>query len=245
VPKEPDVVDYFLKRILRRDTLPPAEEQALRDAAGGVQTYAAGADLASEGDRPDHSTLLIEGFTTRYRLLGNGQRQITALHVPGDFVDLQSFVLKTMDHSVGALSPVKVVAFPHTAIKRITETHPHLTRIMWLLTMLDAAIHREWLATMGGLPAPRHMAHLICEMYIRLQVVGLADAGQFTLPMTQADLGDTLGLSSVHVNRVLQELRADGLISWQGQTVKILDWLRLQKAADFDPSYLHLTIEPR
>jgi CRP-like cAMP-binding protein len=245
VPREPDVADYFLKRILRRDTLSPEEEQALRDAADGVQTYPAGADLASEGDRPDHSTLLIDGFTTRYRLLGNGQRQITAIHVPGDFVDLQSFVLKTMDHSVGALSAVRVVAFPHTAIKRLTETHPHLTRIMWLLTMLDAAIHREWLATMGGLPAPRHMAHLICEMYIRLQVVGLADNGQFTLPMTQADLGDTLGLSSVHVNRVLQELRADGLISWQGQTVKILDWLRLQKAADFDPSYLHLTIEPR
>lgn len=245
MPKEPDVVDYFLKRILRRDTLPPDEERALREAADGVQTYAAGTDLASEGQRPDHSTLLIEGFTTRYRLLGNGQRQITAIHVPGDFVDLQSFVLKTMDHSVGALTTCKVVAFPHTALKRITEKFPHLTRIMWLLTMLDAAIHREWLATMGGLPAPRHMAHLICEMYIRLQVVGLADGGKFILPMTQTDLGDALGLSSVHVNRVLQELRADGLILWQGQSITILDWMRLQKAADFDPTYLHLSIEPR
>jgi CRP-like cAMP-binding protein len=245
VDKPTDIVEFFLRRILRRDTLPEEEDCALREAADSVLRFPAGADLVREGDRPNHSILLVEGFTTRYRVLGNGQRQITAIHVPGDFVDLHSFVLKTMDHSVGALSACTVVTFPHAALKRITENHPHLTRIMWLLTMLDAALHREWLVTMGRLTAPRQMAHLICEMYIRLQVVGLADENRFSLPMTQVDLGDALGISGVHVNRVLQELRGDGLISWQGQSVQIHDWVRLQDFAEFDPGYLHLTIEPR
>lgn len=240
-----DVVDYFLKRILRRDTLSDDEKAAIEEAADGLQSFAAGTDLVREGERPNVSTLLVDGFATRYRVLANGERQITSIHVPGDFVDLHSFVLKTMDHSVGALSDCRVVTFPHTALRHITESHPHLTRVMWLLTMLDAALHREWLVVMGGLPAARSMAHLICELHVRLQVVGLADEHGFTLPMTQSDLGDALGLSSVHVNRVLQELRGAGLISWQGQSVRILDWIRLQELAEFDPTYLHLYIEPR
>lgn len=238
-------LDTFFRKLERRDTLTADERLALIEAAGEERNFAAGADLVREGQRPQVSTLVIEGFTTRYRLLSDGQRQITAIHVPGDFVDLHSFVLKEMDHSVGALSRCRTIMFPHERLTHITEQHPHLTRVLWLMTLLDGAIHREWLVAMGRRSAPQQMAHLICELYVRLGVTGLVRDSTFTLPITQIELGDALGLSAVHVNRVLQELRTENLFTWQGHTIHILDWPRLQDRAEFDPRYLHLNSEPR
>src|SRR3569833_3112576 len=137
-------LDSYFSKLERRDTNSPEEREALLAAAGQESDGAAGQDLAREGDRPDHSTLAVSGFTTRYRDLGDGQRQITALHVPGDFVDLHSFALKEMDHSVGALSNCRVIYFPHSALTVIPERFPHLTRVLWLMHLLDGAIRREW-----------------------------------------------------------------------------------------------------
>lgn len=238
-------LDPFFRKLERRDTLTSDERVALIEAAGEERTYANGADLVREGQRPEVSTLVIEGFTTRYRLLSDGQRQITAIHVPGDFVDLHSFVLKEMDHSVGALSRCRTIVFPHERLTRITEQYPHLTRVLWLMTLLDGSIHREWLVAMGRRSAQQQMAHLISELYVRLGIVGLVREEKFTLPITQTELGDALGLSAVHVNRVLQELRTENLFTWQGNTIHILDWPGLQERAEFDPRYLHLNREPR
>lgn len=236
----------FIAKLERRDMVSPEEKAALLAAAGPVESFAAGSDLVREGDRPDRSMLVAQGFTTRYRLLADGTRQITAIHVPGDFVDLHSFLLKTMDHSVGALSACRVVTFPHANLKTITERHPHLTRLLWLMTLLDSAIHREWIVAMGRRSALEQLAHLLCEIVTRLSVVGLGDSDRAViLPINQTELGDTLGLSTVHVNRTLQQLRAEQLITWQGQTVRILDWDRLARIAQFDPTYLHLDPEPR
>jgi CRP-like cAMP-binding protein len=235
----------FFRKLECRDALTGAEREALADCAAAVVDYPAGADLICEGDRPRHSTLVVDGFATRYRILSEGQRQITAIHVPGDFVDLHSFPLKEMDHSVGALSACRVVTFPHQALTTITERWPHLTRLLWLMTLLDGAIFREWIVAMGRRSAAEQLAHLICELYVRLNIVGLAHNDGFNFPATQHELGDALGLSAVHVNRVLQELRAEKLISWQGQTVQILDRPGLEARAEFDPRYLHLTREPR
>ncbi len=239
------LLDSFFRKLEQRDALTTSEHEALRAAAGQEADYPANTDLVSEGDRPEVSTLVVSGYTMRYRVLSNGQRQITAIHIPGDFVDLHSFVLKTMDHSVGALSDCHVVRFPHSGLTEITERYPHLTRVLWLMTLLDSAIHREWLVAMGRRSAGGQLSHLVCELYIRLGIVGLAHDGSFTLPLTQIELGDALGLSAVHVNRVLQELRAENLLTWQNQTVHILDWPRLQERAEFDPSYLHLQKERR
>jgi len=245
LPKSEDI-DAFIRRLERRDVVSDEEKTALLEAAGGVETFAAGADLVREGDRPDRSMLVSQGFTTRYRLLADGTRQITAIHVPGDFVDLHSFLLKTMDHSVGALSPCRVVTFPHANLRLITERFPHLARLLWLMTLLDGAIHREWIVAMGRRSALEQMAHLLCEIFTRLSVVGLGDRHrELILPINQTELGDALGLSTVHVNRTLQQLRADGLITWQGQAVRIHDWDRLAEIAGFDPAYLHLDAEPR
>ncbi len=240
-----DDIVPFLRRLERRDVLPAAEKAALIEAAMSAETYASGADLVREGKQPDRSLLLAQGFTTRYRLLADGTRQITAIHLPGDFVDLHSFLLRTMDHSVGALCACRVITFPHANLKLITERYPHLTRMLWLMTLLDSAIHREWLVAMGRRSALEQMAHLLCEIFTRLSVIGLGAGGEATLPINQTELGDTLGLSTVHVNRTLQQLRAEQLIVWQGQTVRILDWDRLARIAQFDPTYLHLEAEPR
>ncbi len=198
-----------------------------------------------EGDRPTESTILFTGLAARYNILENGKRQITALHVPGDFVDLHSFFMKQMDHAVMAITPCTTGLVPHEFIREVTESQPHLARLLALHLAVDAAVHRHWIVSMGRRPALEHAAHLLCELFLRLQVVGLTEGYSFKLPLTQAEVGDTLGLSTVHVNRVVQELRKEGLITWRADTVVIEDWPRLQQVAEFDPTFLSLRTEPR
>jgi CRP-like cAMP-binding protein len=238
-------IDTFLRKLERRDRLSSAEAELLVDAAGDDVSFDMDSDLVREGDRPATSTLLVSGLATRYRVLSDGQRQITAIHVPGDFVDLHSLLLREMDHSVAALTRCRIVRYPHERLKRITEQAPHLTRLLWLMTLIDASIQREWIVAMGRRSAGQQMVHLLCELYVRLGVAGLVDGPSFSFPITQVQLGDALGMSAVHVNRVLQELRGENLFTWQGQTVRILDWEGLQQRAEFDPRYLHLNIESR
>lgn len=239
------LLEPLFRKLEIRDILSSEERQILSDAASSPVSFRAGADLVAEGDRPERSTLVVAGFTTRYRQLADGRRQITGIHMAGDFVDLPSLLLKVMDHSVGALSDCSVVTFPHAALREVTERQPHLARLLWLTTLLDAGILREWVLGMGRLTAPQQLAHFICETYVRLQVAGLAPDRTFSLPLTQTALGDALGLSSVHINRTLQDLRSEGLFTWEGNRIRIIDWERLQRRANFDPLYLHLHAEPR
>lgn len=239
------VLATFLRKLEARDVLSDEERATLIACAGDEVLFPAGTDLVREGARPDTSMLVIDGFTSRYRDAPDGSRQIMAIHVPGDFVDLHSLLLKEMDHSVGALSACRVMRFPHVRLRALTQTHPHLTRLLWLMTLIDSSIHREWLAAAAH-PAPEQIAHLICELYVRLEITGLIGADRsFNLPLTQTELGEALGLSAVHVNRSLQQLRSEGLFTWQGQTIHILDWDALQRRAAFDDRYLHLVREPR
>jgi CRP-like cAMP-binding protein len=145
-----------------------------------------------------------------------------------------------MDHGITAMTDVRVMTFPHERLKVITEQHAHLTRLLWFTTLLDTAIHRQWLVGMGRLSGVAHMAHLFCEHFLRSQAAGLAKGMSFPFPITQTDLGDALGLSAVHTNRVLMELRRDELVTWDGKTIQILNWDELQRVAMFDPSYLHM-----
>jgi CRP-like cAMP-binding protein len=239
------VISRLIRKLERRDVLLDEERQVLEGAVTRVKEARMDEDLVRDGERPSESTLLLEGFAARYKLLQNGRRQITALHIPGDFIDLHSFLLKKMDHSVVALTPCRICLVPHSTLREITETHLHLGRLLWLSTLIDAAIHREWLVAMGRRPALNQIAHLVCELFLRLQVVGLTQDMSFELPLTQAELGDVLGLSTVHVNRVIKQLRADGLVTWSEQRIVIEDWTRLQEVAEFDPTFLNLDNEPR
>ena len=239
------VLATFLRKLEVRDEVSAEEKAALVACASETVSFGAGDDLVREGERPDTSMLVLDGFSSRYRDTADGARQITAIHIPGDFVDLHSLLLREMDHSVGALSACRVMRFPHARLRALTQTHPHLTRLLWLMTLIDASIHREWLAAAAN-SAPEQIAHLICELYVRLGITGLiATDDSFTLPLTQVELGEALGLSAVHVNRSLQQLRSEGLFSWQNQTIRILDWNGLQRRGSFDARYLHLVRELR
>jgi CRP-like cAMP-binding protein len=226
----------LILKLEQRDRLSDEEREVLKHAVAFTKVFAKGEDLVKEGDRPGESKLLLEGFAARYKILRNGKRQITDLH---------SFVIKRMDHSIGALTSCNVAFVPHDTIRAITETQPHLARLLWLHTAIDAAIHRQQIVTIGGDQALGRMAHLFCELFVRLRSVGQTEDHGFNLPLTQSELGDTLGLSTVHVNRTIQELRAQGLITWRGDFVTIENWERLTEVADFDPSYLNLVHEPR
>jgi len=229
----------------QHDTLSEEEKGLLAGAMTVEMDFATGQDIVSEGSRPGYSTLIIEGLAARYKVLEDGGRQFTSLQVPGDFVDLHAFLLKTMDHGIIALSPCRVIAADHSRLRAITEQAPHLTRLLWLDTLVDGAIHREWIVAMGRRSKTAHLAHLVCELFVRLQVVKQTNGMSFRLPLSQAELADVLGLSIVHMNRVIGALRRLGVIGWANYMVTILDWQRLVEIAEFDPTYLSMNREPR
>ena len=189
--------------------------------------------------------MLLEGFLCRYKDLRDGSRQISELHVPGDFADLHGFTLKRLDHSVMALTCCRVALAPHDRIKAVTAAHPHLARMWWFTTNMDAAIHREWVLSLGRRSALGRVAHLFCELRVRLEIVGLADESGYALPLTQTDVAECLGLTPVHVNRVLKELRESGLVEFRGRRVSITDLAGLERAAEFDSAYLYVDRLPR
>ncbi|WP_211231784.1 Crp/Fnr family transcriptional regulator [Ottowia thiooxydans] len=170
----------------------------------------------------------------------DGCRQMVALQVPGDFVDLHAYPLKTLDHDVATLTAVRLAIVPHAALSDIQHNQPELARKLWFLTLLDAAMHRKWIYRLGRLKAAARIAHFLCETVVRLAAVGLSDGRQFHLPLTQFDLGEICGMTSVHVNRVLRELREAGLCTFRNQQVEIHDWHGLAKAGAFEPGYLYL-----
>jgi CRP-like cAMP-binding protein len=237
-------MSYLIEKLARRDHLTDAERRALVVIMAPPRSVAARQDIVSEHDRPSHSTLLISGFAGRYVTLPDGRRQITEISVPGDFVDLHSLLMKQMDHGVVALTDATVANAPHDRLRRLTETHPHLTRLLWLDTVIDGAIHRQLIASMGRKTGLGQLAHLVAELYVRLEVVGLASELSYDLPLSQAVIGDALGLSAVHVSRLVGELRDRGILDWTQSRVTILSWPRLIAAGDFDPTYLRLQREP-
>ena len=196
-------------------------------------------DLIREGDAPGDVRLILAGFACRYKRLAGGKRQIMAYLVPGDFCDLHVFILKAMDHTIATLSPCRVVDIPRARILEMTE-RPALARALWWAALVDEATLREWLVNIGARPAEERVAHLLCELLLRLRTVGLANGDSYELPITQTELADTVGLTNVHVNRVLQRLRGDGLITLTGKHLVILDVERLNAFSGFTPNYLHL-----
>ena len=237
-------MSLLIDKLERRDRLTDIEKVALVDVLEPLRHVRAQSDIVAEGSRPNHSTLLTSGFAGRYITLADGRRQITEISVPGDFVDLHSLLMKQMDHGVVALTDVTVQNAPHGRLRRLTEDHPHLTRLLWLDTIIDAAIHRQWIAAMGRRTGLGQLAHLLAELYLRLEVVGDARDHAFELPLSQTVLGDALGLSSVHVSRLVGDLREAGLVQWSPPQVRILDWAGLIAEAEFDATYLRLQRDP-
>lgn len=219
------------------------ERDTLQSLTGSVRTLGADQDIVREGDRPSACCLILEGIAHRYKLTESGKRQIVSFHIPGDIPDLQSLHLEVMDHSLGTLSQSKLAFLPHDTVRDLIRRCPRIGGAFWRDTLIDAAVFREWITNLGRRDAHSRIAHLLCELYVRLRAVGLTNGHVYHLPLTQAELADAVGTSTVHVNRVLQQLRGEELISLQAGSVAVLDWERLREAGEFDPTYLHLKIE--
>lgn len=239
------MIAKLLLKLRVRDQLSGPEETALRSIVGDVVEVPAKQTISRRGEPVDRSVLLIDGMMCRYKDLRNGQRQITALHVPGDFLDLHGFTLKRLDHDIMSLNQSRVAYVAHDKLTAITAEFPHLTRLLWFTTNLDAAMHREWELSLGQRTGAARAAHLFCELYERLKIVGLLDGCEFDLPINQTELGECLGLTVVHTNRVLRELRQQGLARFSRGRVSIDDMEGLRTAAEFDPLYLYLESRKR
>ncbi len=230
----------LIKKLHHLFPLTPEEEHVLEQACSRIAEFRADEDIVVEGDRPSDCNLLLEGIVCRYKLVADGRRQIMSFHCAGDIFDAQSFILHRMDHSIGTLTACKVALIPHGTMLSITEKFPRIARAIWKDTLVDAAIFREWMTSIGRRSAYARIAHLLCEQFVKMQTVGLTTDHEFPWPITQAEIGDALGLSNVHVNRTLQELRAAGLLTLKSGWLKIDDWEGLKEAGEFDPEYLHL-----
>ena len=205
-----------------------------------VRPVAAKRNIISEGERPEHVHLVVDGWAGRYKLLDNGARQIVALLIPGDFCDLHATVLGHMDHGIVAITACRVAYIPAAQIDELASHHNGLTRALWWSTLVDEAVLRSWVVNAGRRDAYQRIAHLMCEMHLRMKMIGLVTNDHFDLPLTQDELADATALTPVHVNRTLQRLRNEGLITFRGGQLSVLDMGGLQRAAGFDPSYLHI-----
>jgi CRP-like cAMP-binding protein len=219
--------------------LTPDIRAVLEKLDGTIRELKRGEDVVSDGERPQACTLVLEGLLCRYKIVADGRRQIMSFHSPGDMPDVHSIHIRVMDHNLGALAPSKILLVPHEKMRTVLRSHPTLMDLLWRDTLIDAAVFREWTVNVGRRSAYARIAHLLCEIFVRRQAVGLTDGNMCHLPLTQEDIGDATGLSNVHVNRSLQELRGEELLRIGRGTLTILDWQRLKIAGEFDPAYLH------
>jgi CRP-like cAMP-binding protein len=221
--------------------LAPDERAAVLRLPLRLKTLPAHQDIIREGDIPSECCLVVEGFAYRYILTGEGKRQILSFHISGDIPDLQSLHLDVMDHSLGTLVGSTLALIQHDDMRALIRSHPRLGDLFWRDTLIDASTFRQWMVGLGRRSARGRIAHLLCELLVRLRAVQLVEDHSFALPVTQAELSDALGITTVHVNRVLQELRGENLISLRGGALKVLDWKELKSTGEFDAAYLHLT----
>jgi CRP-like cAMP-binding protein len=214
---------------------------ALRRAASQKRRYlGAREDIIREGDNPGHVNLILDGWACRYKQLVDGRRQVISFLLPGDLCDPHVFVLREMDHSIGTLTNVILAEIPRSTILAVTGNHPRITQALWWEMLVTTAIQREWTVNLGQRTAAERLSHLLCELFYRLRSVGRTEGQTCELPVTQLDIADAMGLSNVHVNRTLQELRATGLIVLKGRHLTIPGLKALAEAGLFNPNYLHL-----
>jgi CRP-like cAMP-binding protein len=234
-------LDTLVRKLSYWQKLDDADRSAILHLQHSVKTVEPHHYLVREFDRTRQACLLLSGFAVRHKIVAGGQRQIVSIHMKGEFVDLQSFLLGIADHSVQMLTKGRVALVPASQLEELAFRHPRVGRAMWMDTLVDGSIFREWIANVGRRDAFTRVAHLLCEFAIRMESAGLGTRGQYELPMTQEQLADATGLTSVHINRTMKQLRAAGLIAGGSpRSVVIQDWRQLAEAGDFNSGYLHL-----
>ncbi|WP_319928097.1 Crp/Fnr family transcriptional regulator [Vreelandella zhuhanensis] len=202
--------------------------------------FARDEDIIRQGESPKHVYLVMEGWVSRFRNNHAGKKQVLNYQLPGDFCNLHTTLAKKMDHTISALVPSKIGFIPHHEIYNIYENHPHLAQSLNWTSLIDISILQEWLVNLGLRSSDQRLAHLLCELLIRARAAGLTDDHRFELPLTQAQLGEAIGITQVHTNRVMQRLLKEGLITFKNKKFHIDDWNGMKEYADFDALYLHL-----
>ena len=230
----------MLQKLERRADLDDADREAFLSVSCHLKSVEANVYIVREGDRPDRSCVIVSGFAFRHKLTESGDRQIVSIHIPGDFIDLDGSLLNIADHNIQTFTRCEIAFIPREAIHNLVLTHPRLGMAMWIDTLIDASIFREWVMNVGQRDARARIAHLLCEFAKRLEVAGLSERLGYQLPMTQEQIGKATGLTTVHVNRVLKQLANEGLIVRSKREVIIPDWERLRQVAGFNETYLHL-----
>lgn len=235
------MTNALTRKLSRFGPLDDDELAALERLSASSEAYPRHRDLIRQGDRPGFVFLLLKGWAYRYKLLKNGKRQILGYLIPGDLCDLHVSFLKEMDHSIGLLTDAEVALIPDVEIHQVMERHPRIQRALWSATLVDEAILREWLTNMGQRDAFGRIGHHLCEQWARMKSIGLVTTGEeFDLPLTQEEIGDSLGLTPVHVNRTLKRLREEGIVAFRQKRLTVLDPPRLATISGFDATYLHL-----
>lgn len=235
-----DAAHPLLAKFERVLALTEAERDATRALPMRQELVRADQAILRDGDRPKRSCLLVEGLACNAKVTRGGKRQILAFHLPEDMPDLTSLHLEVRDSDTWAMTDCTLAFVDHRDLDRFCDAHLRLSKFLWRSTLIDASVHREWTLNVGQRDGLSRMAHLLCEMMLRMEAIGRAREGRCELPLTQHDLGEATGLSSVHVNRVLQELRRQDLIAFTRGQLTIHDWDGLAEVADFRADYLHL-----
>ncbi|WP_207182823.1 Crp/Fnr family transcriptional regulator [Methylobacterium indicum] len=236
----PHSASILLRKLERFGTFSEVERRAITELPVTIRSLGAGQDIVRDHERQSHCCLMLDGWASRYQVCSRGKRQIFSFHIPGDLTDYQSLHLPANDYSVCTLTSAIVAFIPHERLHELISIFPQIAVALWRDAHVDAAISRSWLVGMGVRTACEALAHLLCELYVKLEAAGLAANLRYHLPITQGVLADALGLSNVHVNRVLSELRTRGIFTLSNHVLQIHNWNDLTRYCDFDPSYLHL-----
>ncbi len=240
-PPGPSGLEPMVRTLEYWKTFSQEDRQALMALPHSVKIVQPNHYIVREFDRAEFTCVLLSGFAVRHKIVAGGHRQILSIHMKGDLVDLQNSLLGMADHSVQMLTAGKIAMIPRAEIQRIAFDRPNVGQALWINTLVDASIFREWIANVGRRDAPTRIAHLLCEFSLRLKVAGLGEANNYELPMTQDQLADATGLTAVHVNRTLKTLESQGVIARRSpRSIEIGDWRKLADAGDFNSAYLHL-----
>lgn len=233
------MANRFVQKLSGLADLTAEDALALETVTSTPRPYVARQDLIREGDEPGPMFVVLEGWVCRYKILPSGTRQIMAFLMPGDACDLHIKLLAEMDHSIQAITPAKVATVTRVEMETLMHEHPNIARAMYSAQLVDEGIMRAWIVSMGRRSSSERVAHLICELYLRARNIGLTGDGEFALPLSQLVLADALGMTAVHINRVLKELRLAGAMALQRGSVTLLDPAKLVQIAGFDENYLH------
>ena len=238
-------LDHPLMLLLRQfdalEPLSPKERGLVLALPYRLRQMDAGSHLIREGDVPTYCSVLVTGYAFRHKVTGSGARQILSICIPGDAVDLQNLFLDVSDHSVQLLTQAKVAEIPRDAFQDLVLSRPRIGRAVIEMSLIESSILREWVVNVGRRNARARIAHILCEFAVRLEQRGLTTDHGFELPLTQEQLADATGLTSVHVNRVLKTLETEGLITRKRRQIHFNDWRALQDVGDFSRRYLHIS----